>query len=180
MPSIPDNPLPNLFGGLASGAGATGSAISDLFAASADQSKAQGDLAEAQQYGLAAQYADQEAQYTKVSTAIQGFQAERELSQSLGQTTADVAGAGFASSGSALDLLRSSASQGAIQQATIQQQGLITEQGYLEQAKSYDIMEGAAEQAASAEKTASFGADLAAGVQGLTAGLKFAQAFALV
>jgi hypothetical protein len=39
-------------------------------------------------------------------------------------------------------------------------------------------MEGAAEQAAQAENKASFGADLAAGVQGLTAGLKFAQALA--
>jgi hypothetical protein len=45
------------------------------------------------------------------------MQAEREMYQSLGQTKADVAGAGFAESGSALDLLRQSASQGALQQA---------------------------------------------------------------
>jgi hypothetical protein len=174
------NQISNMFGGLAGGAGAFGAGLSDLFAASADKSKAQGDLAEAQEYGIAAQEATQEAQFTKISTAIQGFQQERELSQSLGQTTADVAGAGFATSGSAIDLLRQSASQGATQQAVTQQQGLVTEQGYEEQAQSYELMEGAAEQAAQAENKASFGADLAAGVQGVTAGLKFAQAFALL
>jgi hypothetical protein len=128
------------------------------------------DLAEAQEYGIAATEAMQEAQFTKVSTAIQGFQQERELSQSLGQTTADVAGAGFATSGSALDLLRSSASQGATQQAVTQQavtqqQGLVTEQGYEEQAQSYLNMESAADMAASAEKKAATGAEIGAGFQ---------------
>jgi hypothetical protein len=56
----------------------------------------------------------------------------------------------------------------------------VTEQGYEEQAQSYELMEGAAEQAAQAENKASFGADLGAGIQGVTAGLKFAQAFALL
>jgi hypothetical protein len=148
-----------------------GGGISDLFAAQADKSKAAGDLAEAGEYGLAAKYADQEAAFTKESTAIQEFQQQRELTKSLGQTTADVAGAGFAASGSSLDLLRDSASQGALQQAVTAQQGLITEQGYEEQAQSYDIMQSAAQQAAGAENKASFGADI-------TGGLKIAAGFA--
>ena len=57
---------------------AIGGGISDLFAASADRSKAQGDLMEAANYDLAAKYAYQEEQFTKELTAIQGMQAERQ------------------------------------------------------------------------------------------------------
>jgi hypothetical protein len=140
-----------------------GGGISDLFAASADKSKAQGDLAEAANYDLAAKYAEQEAFFTKESTAIQGMQAERASYQSRSQTSADIAGGGFAASGSGLDLLAQSASQGAIQQAVIARQGLITEQGYEEQAQSYLNMESAADMAASAEKKAATGAMIGAG-----------------
>jgi hypothetical protein len=140
-----------------------GGGISDLFAASADRSKAAGDLFEAQNYDLAAKYADQEAEFTKESTAIQTMQAERQMYSSMSQTRADIAGGGFAASGSGLDILAQSASQGALQQAVIQRQGLITEQGYEEQAQSYRTMEQAADMAASAEKKAAVGADIGAG-----------------
>lgn len=140
-----------------------GGGISDLFAASADQSKAQGDILEGQNYALAAKYALQEAQFTKESTAIQSMQAERATYQSTSQTRADIAGGGFAASGSGLDILASSASQGALQQAVIQRQGLITEKGYDEQAESYKNMEDAANMAAGAENTAALGADIGAG-----------------
>jgi hypothetical protein len=90
---------------------------------------------------------------------------ERATYQSMSQTKADIAGGGFAASGSGLDILASSASQGALQQSVIQQQGLITEQGYEEQAQSYLNMESAADMAASAEKKAATGADIAAGFQ---------------
>jgi hypothetical protein len=142
-----------------------GAGVSDLFAASADQSKAQGDLMEAGNYDLAAKYAEQEAAFTKESTAIQGMQAERQTYQSMSQTKADIAGGGFAASGSGLDILAQSASQGALQQAVIQRQGLITEQGYEEQAQSYLNMESAADMAASAEKKAATGADIGAAFQ---------------
>lgn len=136
-----------------------GGGISDLFAVGADRSKAKGDLIEAQNYDLAAKYADQEAAYTKESTAIQGMQAERQSYQSMSQTKADIGGAGFAASGSGLDILAQSASQGAMQQAVIARQGLITEQGYQEQAQSYLNMESAAEMAAGEEKKAAVGAE---------------------
>src|SRR4051812_29801498 len=96
-----------------------GGAVSDLFAADAYKAKAKGDEFEKQNYQLAATYADQNAQYTEWSTAIKLTQAQRELSKSMGQTSADVAGAGFAASGSALDILRESATQGALQQSVI-------------------------------------------------------------
>jgi hypothetical protein len=72
------DPYQALFGGLASSAGNIGSGISDLFAVSADRSKAAGDIFEAQNYDLAAKYADQEVQFTAESTAIQRMQAERQ------------------------------------------------------------------------------------------------------
>jgi hypothetical protein len=134
-----------------------GGGISDLFAADADRAKAQGDRFEAANYDLASKYALQEA-YTKESTAIQGMQAERQMYSSMSQTRADIAGGGFAASGSGLDILAQSASQGALQQAVIQRQGLITEQGYEEQSQSYLNMESAANMAASAEDKAATGA----------------------
>lgn len=142
-----------------------GAGVSDIFAGFGAQSKAKGDYLEAENYGLAANYANQEAAFTKQSTAIQQFQESRKISQSLGQTTADVAGAGFATSGSAMDILRDSASQGALSKAVLGEQGLITEQGYKEQAQSYENMQSAAVMAAGAEKTAATGDFVAGGFQ---------------
>jgi hypothetical protein len=47
-----------------------------------------------------------------------------------GGIQASTAGSGFQASGSSLDILRDSASQGAIAHAVLGQQGLITEAGY--------------------------------------------------
>ena len=140
-----------------------GGGISDLFAASADRSKAQGDRLEAANYDLASKYALQEEAFTKESTAIQGMQAERQMYSSMSQTKADIAGGGFAASASGLDILAQSASQGALQQAVIARQGLITEQGYEEQSQSYLNMESAANLAAGAEDNAAKGAAWGAG-----------------
>ena len=81
-----------------------GAGVSDIFAGFADETKAAGDVLEGQAYGKAAQLAFQNEQYTKMSTDIQEAQAQRELLLSQGRTTAEVAGAGFAASGSALDI----------------------------------------------------------------------------
>ena len=151
------------YGQAASGAGA---AVSDIFAGFATQTKAAGDYAEASEYNLAADYANQEAQFTKQSTAISEFQQQRELTKSLGETVADTAGAGFATSGSAIDLLRGSASQGALQQAVTGEQGLISEAGYREQAQSYEMMANSAVGAGNAEKQAAWGDFIGAGLQG--------------
>jgi hypothetical protein len=80
----------------------------------------------------------------------------------IGGQRADVAGAGFAESGSALDLLRSSAQQGALNRAVLGQQGLIQEAGYKEQAQSYTNMSEAATIAGNAENKAAEGADIGA------------------
>ena len=146
-----------------------GGAVSDLFAADAHRSKAAGDRIEAQNYGLASTLATQNEKFAETSTAIKQAQLDRENAKMLGGQQADVAAAGFAASGSALDLMRDSAAQGALTKAVGAEQGLITEAGYTEQATSYDNMQRAALMAASAEDKAATGAEITAGIKGVAA-----------
>ena len=163
----------NIFGGstgtgISSGVfSGAGSAATDIFAGFGDYTKMAGDYAEAANYNLAASYANQEAAFVKQSTAIQEYQQQREVTLSLGKTAAETAGAGFAASGSSLDILRDSAAQGALQRAVIGEQGLITEAGYKEQAQSYENMANAAMKAAGAANQAATGQFVAAGLHGL-------------
>jgi hypothetical protein len=131
--------------------------IGDIYSSEASKSKAQFDLTEGQEYSDAAALAGQNEQFTQMSTAIKEAQQSRQIAMGEGATEAGVAGAGFAKSGSALDIMRSNAQQGALQQAVTGQQGLITEAGYAEQQQSYNLMAGAANQAAGAEETAAKG-----------------------
>jgi|SRR5579863_143654 len=166
-----------------------GGAVSDLFAgfgASTNASlqaqglriKAQGDIAEGQEYDLAAGLAAQNKQFTETSTAIQEAQRERETTMQIGGQRADIAGAGFAESGSALDILRESASQGALSKAVLGQQGLISEAGYQEQQQSYNLMaqtarttatgeQGLANQTEQAGKTAEIGDFISGAIKGV-------------
>ncbi len=82
-----------------------------------------------------------------------------------GTTQADVAGAGFSMSGSAADIMRDSASQGALTHAVLGQQGLINEAGYKEQAASDNTMATAAVQAGNAEGNAATFADVTGGIK---------------
>jgi hypothetical protein len=52
--------------------------------------------------------------YTEQSTRIQQKQLDRQVTQTIGGQAASVAGAGFSSGGTALNLMRDSASQGAL------------------------------------------------------------------
>jgi hypothetical protein len=156
---------PNISGA----ANSIGGAVSDLFAAEGHRYKAKGDLFEAENYDRAAALATQNEKFTEQSTAIKQSQLDRENYKMLGGQQADIAGAGFAASGSAIDLMRDSASQGALQKAVGAEQGLITEAGYTEQAESYTTMSKAARMAADAENNAAFGADITAGIKGVAA-----------
>ena len=138
---------------------------SDIFAGIGDQAKAQGDFAEASNYTLASQLATQNEKFTETSTAIKEAQQSREMMNTLGGQQADVAGAGFTEGGSALDIMRDSAAQGALTHAVLGQQGLITEAGYQEQAQSYQTMATAATAAGNAENNASPFADITGGLK---------------
>jgi hypothetical protein len=147
--------------------GLLGGAASDLFAAEGDRAKAGYDFAEGKAYGLASQLAFQNEEFTKTSTAIKEAQQQREAMMQIGGQQADVASAGFAASGSSLDLLRDSASQAALTHAVIGQQGLITEAGYEEQGQSYRIMQGAANDAGTAANNAGTLAEIMGGIKGI-------------
>jgi hypothetical protein len=153
--------------------------VSDIFGGSSKAAglrlKASGDLVEAGNYDLASTLAKQNEQFTEQSTAVKQMMANRQIYQGIGTETADIAGAGFSESGSALDLLRSSAQQGALQKQLIGQQGLITEAGYNEQATAYTNLAGYARMAASTENSM---ADTASTMGDITGGLKIAAGIA--
>jgi hypothetical protein len=129
------------------------SAVSDLYGAG-------GDRAEARQYDNAEQYALEEANFTDSATRIKEMQTMRQLLQATGAEQAGYAGSGLAMSGSAQDVLRDSAQQGALALGAIQFQGAETKLGFQEQATSYSIM-------ADAARSASKGAGVGAVVSGL-------------
>lgn len=109
---------------------AGGQAITDLFGS-------EGAAAASASYTGAATLANQNAQLAETSTKIQEAQTVRQVSMSLGTQKTDIAGAGFTESGSALDLLASSAQQGALSKALINIQGAINENSYAAQAGAY-------------------------------------------
>lgn len=127
--------------------------------------KAKGDIAEADNYDLASGLARENVAFTEQSTRVQAHQLERQVTSVIGGQRASVAAAGFAQGGSAGDLLRDSASQGALARGVMVQQGLITEAGFEEQAKSYDTMSAASRAAAASEFGIADKTDIIAGQQ---------------
>lgn len=132
-------------------AGTRISAQSTRLSAESLRTKARGDIAEADNYDLAADLAQKNQEYTATSTRIQQAQLDRSVTQTIGGQRASVAAAGFASSGSALDIMRDSASQGALARGVLGQQGAITEAGFAEQAKSFQTMSAAGRATAASE-----------------------------
>lgn len=103
-----------------------------------------GQLAAAGGYEKASEIAAINAQISRQSSAIQQTQAQREIYKTLGGQQADIAGAGLAAAGSALDIVRSSAQQGALAKQLIAAQGMITTLGYEQESASYSAMAKAA------------------------------------
>ncbi len=124
--------------------GDTGGAVTALFGAS-------GSRAAATSYDEAERIARENAAFARQATRIKGMQIGRETFKVLGQQRAEVSGAGFAESGSALDILRSSASQGAMTKAINEEQGAITANAYEEQAAQFAGMAKAARTSSSGQ-----------------------------
>jgi hypothetical protein len=148
---------------------AIGGAVNDLFAADAHRSKAEGLRIQAENYDLASGLATQNAEFTNTSTKIKQMQLDRSIYQTIGGQQQDIASAGFTASGTAIDLLRDSASEGALTKAIAGQQGLITEAGYEQQAKSFTNMAKASRVAAEAEEHAASGSGIMAAIKGVAA-----------
>jgi len=128
-----------------------GGAVSDIFGKSkAAATERQGLALQAGQYREAAAFAEENAKYAKTSQQIAEYQVDRSNFQQLGTLGADIGGAGFANSGTALYLMMDSAKQGDLARSVVTQQGVINIRGYEEQAKSYRNMAVAADMAARA------------------------------
>jgi hypothetical protein len=141
------------------------SADSTRLSADSLRTQAQGNLAEASSYDLAAGLATANEQYTEQSTRVQQAQLSRQVTQTIGGQQANVAAGGFGSGGSAGDLMRDSASQGALARGVLGQQGAITEAGYTEQANSYTTLANAGRATAASEMDMATKTDTIAGEQ---------------
>lgn len=114
--------------------------------------KAAGDDAEAERYGSAADLSLLNEQFTEQSTALSQVATDRAMYKVGGTQRAQITGSGFTLGGSALDVMRDSAFQGAMTKAVAGQQGLITEAGYKQEAENYTIMRKAAIADAAAQR----------------------------
>lgn len=148
---------------------AGGGAVEALFMQKGAKLKAKGNRLEAENYDRAAAFSEKSALYEKMATDVKLTQLDRDIYRSLGGTAADVAGSGFAASGSALDILADSAQQGALTRAVTQEQGLINEEGYREQAKSYRTMAESSRISAEAQESAAEMYGWSAAIKGVTA-----------
>lgn len=122
------------FGSIASGAADLLGGFSSLQAGNAGASAAKAN---------AATYRTN-AQITANSTKLQVMQQQRKAYQVLGGQRADIAGAGLAASGSALDVIRSSATQASVDKSLIQMQGQMNVNSLLGQATQADAEAAAA------------------------------------
>lgn len=149
--------------------GGIGGAVSSVFGGI-------GTLQGAKAYTVASDYAKKASQYAtenagiaEASGRVQQLQANRQLLQVIGGQQADVASAGFAKSGSALDLLASSQSQGALTKALLGEQTAINVRGYQEEAQG-KLAESAQYAAqASAAKTSGIGGIIGGVLKGVGA-----------
>lgn len=113
--------------------GQEGSSKEQLANAEAETSTATGLQGESDAYTKAAQIAGQNADLTEASGRIQGIQQLRSAFQTIGGQKADVAAAGFKSSGSNVDLLRSSTKQAYLNNQIIGTNAHLQAGGFLEQ-----------------------------------------------
>lgn len=136
-----------------------GSGISDIFQAS-------GLKQDAASLDKAAGMEDVNAKISEASAEIQQQAAQRDIYKVMGAQQSDIAMAGMKLSGTAQDLIRSSAQQGALTHALIQAQGDIEVQGHEIAAAN---LRAQAQQARSAASSSMFSGILgiATGVLGL-------------
>jgi hypothetical protein len=152
--------------------GAFGGAARDLFQGLGAFTTAEGKRIEAANFDMAAKFAQQNAVWAHANIAVKEAMNQRKAFGLLGAQGAAVAASGFAAGGSAMDILADSVSQAAIEKALATQQGLITELGYKEQARSYAAMAESARMAAEAADMAGWG-NLIGGAFKLGTGLFF-------
>jgi hypothetical protein len=153
----------SIIGGIGAFVAGQATAGADRAQAAADLAKAAGYNEESTAYSEAAGYAAGNVQLAEESTAIKTYQNNRLVNRAIGAQRAQIGGAGFTESGSGLDILRSSAQQGALATGLIGVQGAINEQGYLAQQSADVALSQEATTAANAATAAAGDANKAAG-----------------
>jgi hypothetical protein len=115
--------------------------------------EATGTAAEGTQYGQAAAIAGSNAQLATLSGQLQQYQNTRTLLNTLGTQAADISGAGFQNSGSAVYLAKSSLQQGLLQNQVLGLNAQLEAGGYLEQQQASEAEQTAATTAAATESS---------------------------
>lgn len=133
--------------------GEAAAAVTATGEATALNTEAAGTTAEAAQYGTAADISQQNAQLATVSGQLQQYQNTRTLMNTLGTQQADISGAGFADTGTAVNLARSSLQQGLLQNQVLGVNAQVEAGGYLEQAAASTAEQQAAQTTAATETT---------------------------
>lgn len=104
-----------------------------------------GDFQEANAYGDAAKIATHNEYLSTLQGKIEQSQAQRQVNLVSGAQSAGYASGGLARSGSALDVMRNTAQQGALQHAIIGMKAGAQSEGYMEQAQQFKKMQQAAD-----------------------------------
>lgn len=146
---------------IGSGIAGIGQGVSDFYQADALRAEAGGYGREANLYGQAATLAKQNQQIEKTSVAIQTAQQQRQAFRVIGAQRAQVAANNFGESGSSLYLLRESTQQSNLAKSLLQEQGMIQENVFGEEANAYTAQQQAAQAAAKAAKDSASGMDIA-------------------
>lgn len=165
--------------------GAAGDLLSGFSSYLGSQSQTAGYAAEAAGYDqemqgfiTAEQLEDQNITEAAVSGKIQDIQTQRKIYMSESGTRSDVATAGLAESGNALDILRSSAEQGALTIGMQDTQTAINENNYREQALAYHMEATQAGSEANAARSAASAAQTGGILGGIGGILKAGAALA--
>lgn len=140
--------------------------IQEQYQAQASDITAGGDTAEANLYGEASSIAALNSLEALSASDIQQAQTQLQVGRTIGSQQAGIASAGFANSGTALDLFRSSKQQGLLDLQLDQVNGQLASNGYLAQEASANAEKEAATAAAgTASTTAAMAAQLSAANQ---------------
>lgn len=147
-PTTPQTPA-----NVASLFGLEGQASEELAASQSEGIIAGGDIAEAGAYGTAGAIATANSRLALVGGDIEQAQEAIKLGNTIGSQRAAVSAGGFANSGTALNLLRSSVQQGHIQQQITGVNAQLQSGGFMEQAEAAAAEGSAATAAAASQQT---------------------------
>lgn len=142
-----------------------GSAVDTLFGGLGAFDTAKGYKAQAKGYERAAEISTINKGIAKQASQIELMQAERDIYRTLGSARTAIGGSGLAASGSALDILRDSATQGNLTKQLLGRQEAIEQLAYDQERISYEGQAAAAKAAAKSSKKSGIGGLISGGIK---------------